>query len=184
MIDFDRLLKLRLVIARVGEMDNARWWNTNGQLGAIGATVLQRNFPRTYRFAAARSVFAVARARCNELFNPPKSITLWNLPAVVEDEFDAKWEGWIERREEWEPFFADIAALSAIGDPADVLKRLNLVTASDEEAVRPLQRSAEVRAVQLPGLHALSDELFGRLSLGFAKGGPESLAVPYARLED
>ena len=27
-IDFDRLLKLRLVVARFGEMDLAKWWNT------------------------------------------------------------------------------------------------------------------------------------------------------------
>ena len=27
-VDFDRLLKLRLVVARFGEMDLAKWWNT------------------------------------------------------------------------------------------------------------------------------------------------------------
>ena len=26
----EHLLKVRLVVARVGEMDLARWWNTNG----------------------------------------------------------------------------------------------------------------------------------------------------------
>ena len=36
-IDFDRLLKLRLVVARVGEMDLAKWWNTRGQLGRLGS---------------------------------------------------------------------------------------------------------------------------------------------------
>ena len=35
-LDFDRLLKLRLVVARHGEMDMARWWNTQGMLGLIG----------------------------------------------------------------------------------------------------------------------------------------------------
>ncbi|MFN5116778.1 MAG: hypothetical protein ACK5FE_13410 [Cyanobacteriota bacterium] len=29
-IDFKRLFKLRLVVARHGEMDAARWWNTQG----------------------------------------------------------------------------------------------------------------------------------------------------------
>ena len=29
-IDLDRLLRLRLVVARSGEMDLARWWNTKG----------------------------------------------------------------------------------------------------------------------------------------------------------
>ena len=63
-IDLDRLLKLRLVVARFGEMDLAQWWNTKGQLGPTGAMALRRGFPRTFRFAAARSVFAVAAHRC------------------------------------------------------------------------------------------------------------------------
>jgi len=36
-LDLDRLLKLRLVVARFGEMDHACWWNTKGQLGRLGA---------------------------------------------------------------------------------------------------------------------------------------------------
>ena len=36
-IDLDRLLKLRLVVARFGEMDLATWWNTKGQLGRLGS---------------------------------------------------------------------------------------------------------------------------------------------------
>ncbi|MBK6530875.1 MAG: hypothetical protein IPF99_15065 [Deltaproteobacteria bacterium] len=36
-LDLDRLLKLRLVVARFGEMDGARWWNTSGQLATSGA---------------------------------------------------------------------------------------------------------------------------------------------------
>jgi hypothetical protein len=31
-LNFDRLLKLRLIVARFGEMDLAKWWNTRGQL--------------------------------------------------------------------------------------------------------------------------------------------------------
>ena len=44
-IDFDRLLKLRLVVARFGEMDIAKWWNTRGQLGRLGAAATRRGFP-------------------------------------------------------------------------------------------------------------------------------------------
>ncbi len=40
-IDLDRLLKLRLVVARFGEMDLARWWNTKGQLGRLGTTAAE-----------------------------------------------------------------------------------------------------------------------------------------------
>jgi len=41
-VDLDRLLKLRLVVARFGEMDIAKWWNTGGQLGPVGAIALRR----------------------------------------------------------------------------------------------------------------------------------------------
>jgi hypothetical protein len=44
-LDFDRLLKLRLVVALVGEMDLAKWWNTNGHLGRLGAVAIRRGFP-------------------------------------------------------------------------------------------------------------------------------------------
>ncbi len=64
-IDYERLLKLRLVVARVGEMDLARWWNTQGLLGTRGKVVLARGFPHTHCFAQARVVFTVARARCH-----------------------------------------------------------------------------------------------------------------------
>ncbi len=54
-IDLDRLLKLRLVVARFGEMDLAKWWNTKGQLGRLGAAALRRGFPRTHHFAQHRA---------------------------------------------------------------------------------------------------------------------------------
>src|SRR5260370_20425355 len=75
-IDLDRVLELRLLVARFGEMDVAKWWNTRGQLGPLGAAALRRGFPRTHRFAQARSVFAVAAAhRCGEVFEPPGCVT-------------------------------------------------------------------------------------------------------------
>lgn len=66
-IDLERLLKLRAVVARFGEMDRARWWNTSGQMGSFGTATLRRGFPRTHYFAQARSVFAVAAHRCSEI---------------------------------------------------------------------------------------------------------------------
>ena len=102
-IDLDRLLKLRLIVARFGEMDLAKWWNTKGQLGRLGTAALRRGFPRTHRFAQARSVFAVAAHRCAEVFDPPKSVTLWRLPEALEEEFDARWELWLDHAAEWTP---------------------------------------------------------------------------------
>jgi hypothetical protein len=45
-LDLAWLLKVRTVVARIGEMDLARWWNSTGQLGPHGASVLRRGFPR------------------------------------------------------------------------------------------------------------------------------------------
>ena len=87
-VDLDRLLKLRVIVARVGEMDLAQWWNTKSQLGPLGAAALRRGFPRTHRFAAAKSAFAVAAHRCGEVFNAPQCVTLWHLPEAIEAEFD------------------------------------------------------------------------------------------------
>src|SRR5262245_27412963 len=104
-LDLDRLLKLRLVVARFGEMDLARWWNTRGQLGRLGTAALRRGFPRTHRFAQARSVFAVAAHRCAEVFEPAGSVTLFRLPEATEEEFDARWERWLDTAAEWTLFF-------------------------------------------------------------------------------
>ena len=96
-IDLRRLFKLRLIVARHGEMDGARWWNTNGVLGSKGSLLMSRGFPKTHHFAQARLVFEVARARSAARFpSVPGCITLWDLPADVEDEFDAQWAQWLE----------------------------------------------------------------------------------------
>lgn len=58
-LDLDHLLRLRLAVARFGEMDAAQWWNTKGVLGRLGAMAWPRNFPRTHAFARARTVFTV-----------------------------------------------------------------------------------------------------------------------------
>ena len=106
----DRLLELRLVVARFGEMDNAKWWNTKGQLGRLGAATLRRGFPRTHYFAQARSVFAVAAHRCTEVFAPPRCVTLWHLSEAIEEEFDARWDHWLDQAASFNPFFEKLAA--------------------------------------------------------------------------
>lgn len=150
--DFDRLLKLRLVVARHREMDRAKWWNTNGVLSRKGRLLLGRGLPRTHRFAQARLVFTVARARCEELFDPPECMTLWKLPADLEDQFDARWQDWLEAREEWVPFLERLEEPGS-DDLVEILWSFALVTDrdSDVEAASRLRRSAEGRAVPLTG---------------------------------
>src|SRR6266481_3734957 len=115
-IDFDRLLKLRLIVARFGEMDLARWWNTRGQLGRLGSAALRRGFPRTHHFAQARSVFAVAAHRCAEVFDPRRCVTLWRLPEALEEAFEQRWEEWLDNASDWAPFFEKLAALEMVAD--------------------------------------------------------------------
>jgi hypothetical protein len=179
----DRLLQLRLVVARTGEMDLARWWNTRGQLGRLGTVALRRGFSRTHHFAQARSVFAVAGHRCREVFEPPGCVTLWHLTEVIEDEFDAHWEHFLDHAGDWEPFFQGLQGVSGT-DLLDTLRSFELVTDRDLEAYSSLRRSAEGRAVQLPGLFSGSAEDIALLALGFARAEVGSPAVPYQRREE
>jgi hypothetical protein len=182
-INFDRLLKLRLLVARFGEMDIAKWWNTKGQLGRLGVAAVRRGFPRTHRFAQARSVFAVAGHRCAEVFTPPECVTLWRLPESIEEEFDARWELWLDNATDWTPFFERIESLSG-NDLTGILREFEVVNQEDYDSYTKLRRSAEGRAVPLPGFFSGTDADIALLALGFARGEPGALAVPYARRSD
>jgi hypothetical protein len=170
-------MRLRLVVARVGEMDLAGWWNTRGQLGRMGASVLSRGFPRTHRFAQARSVFAVASQRCRDLYDRPDAVTLWNLPAELEDEFDQSWATWIDETSQWEPFFAELETCTA--DLAHELTRLELVSTEHLDQLSRLKRSAEQRAVAVPGDFTGSTDDLTILALAFARGEQGNPAVPF-----
>src|SRR5687768_14635088 len=111
-------------------MDLAKWWNTRGQLGRHGTAALRRGFPRTHRFAQARSVFAVAAHRCAERFDVPGTVTLWQLTDEIEEEFDAKWEQWLDDAADWTPFFERIESAPP-NDLGKVLRAFDLVTDSD-----------------------------------------------------
>jgi hypothetical protein len=181
-------MKLRLVVARFGEMDVAGWWNTKGVLARHGQMLLSRGFPVTHPFTQAGIVFAVARARCNERFRPPQCITLWNLPADLEDRFDEAWQHWLDEVDAWRPFFGELAALT--GGPGlqphalvDALVRLGLVTPDQARTVAGLRRSAEGWAVALPGFVRLDNDTHALLAAAFSRGEVGALAVPYARVE-
>jgi hypothetical protein len=180
-IDLDRLLKLRLVVARHGEMDRAGWWNTQGMLGQLGETAVQRGLPRTHRFARARVVFAVARSRCQELFDPPDCVTLWKLPADIENEFEEHWHSWLAANDEWSPLIDELAA----SKEPDLLAELasgNLISSEEIEALRAMRRSAEGRTLQLQHQHQMNDGLVTLLAGGFAKGEHGAPTIPYAKL--
>ncbi len=181
-IDPSFLLKLRLVVARYGEMDIARWWNTKEQLGRLGAMALGRGFPRTHYFAQARSVFAVAAQRCAEVFDPPGSVTLWRMPDSIEQAFEAKWEEWLEQTTGWAPFFQSIESLPD-ASLANALQRLDLVTETDIATLASLKRASAGRSVPLPAMFSSSMSEASLLALGFSRSEPGALAVPYARYD-
>ena len=181
-IDLVRLFKLRLVVARHGEMDLAKWWNSNGMLGRRGAVVLERGFPRTHFFAQARAVFAIAQTRCAELFDPPGCMTLWHLPAELEDRFEDEWHRWLDHYEEWTPFFELLQQLSG-ADLLDELAEFDLLADSTRESVAGVRKSSEGRSIALPGVHEPTDDVITLLAAAFARSEPGALLIPYARLE-
>lgn len=179
-IDLDRLLKLRLVVARYGEMDSARWWNTGGLLGPKGALLMSRGFPRTHIFAQAGVVLAVARSRCEEVFQHPGATTLWRLPAEIEDQFDSRWGRWLEEINTWSEFFKKLEAPPS--DLLSALRQLQLISPDQEEVLGRLRRSAEGRAVLLARKDVLDDELITVLAAAFSLGEQGKPAIPYVLL--
>jgi hypothetical protein len=110
-------------------------------------------------------------------------VTLWQLTDAVEEEFDARWEHWLDDSAHWEPFFAKIEVLEG-GDLTKILRAFELVGDRDLEAYAKLRRAAEGRAVPLPGSFSGTDADVALLALGFARGEPSALAVPYAKRGD
>lgn len=182
-IDLDHLLRLRVVVGRFGELDRAQWWNTRGQLGPFGATAIRRGFPRTHYFAQARSVFGVAANRCMEVFHAPGVSTLWNLGETVEEEFEARWELWLDAAPTWFPFFERVSQAQD-SDLRRVLAGFELASEPILQASKRLRRSAEGRTVPLPGPFQLNDETVTMLAAGFACGAPAALSVPYIARQD
>jgi hypothetical protein len=101
----------------------------------------------------------------------------------VEEEFEAQWERWLDHADEWKPFFLELEGLKET-DLKAALHSFDLMTDEDSERFSRLRRSAEGRAVPLPAPFAHTNRDITALALGFARGEPGALAVPYARLDN
>jgi hypothetical protein len=176
------LLKLRLAVARFGEMDCAKWWNTKGMLSRLGESAVGRGLPKTHLFARARAVFAVAGQRCDEIFNPPDSYTLWRLPAETEDELEDTWARCLEQPTEWANFLEQLNN-SSNADLLEMLSSLELISSQVAKQVNRLRRSDDARSVPLPPAKQVDDSLAALLAAGFSRGEIGKLAVPYVRME-
>jgi hypothetical protein len=179
MLDLKSLFRLRVAVARYGEMDSAKWWNTRGQLGTLGAAALRRGFPRTHWFAQARSVFAVAAHRCEEMYRSPDAMTLWRLGDSVEEEFEASWEVWTDNAESWNSFFEAVAPIPGTG-LGEFLTKLDLIDKDFVASwVERLRDTPGDRAVELPGGYQGTGANVQMLALGFCLARPSELLVPY-----
>jgi len=163
-------------------MDNAGWWNTQGALGPTGTFVYRRGFPATAAFAQACVVFAVATARCHEVFDAPNCYTLWRMPAEVEDLFEDMWQQWLDEPARWRPFFDMVAALRG-ADAADALLQLDLIAERDAEAARQIKPSSEARSVKLAEVADIDTPMLTLLAAGFAQATPGRLVVPYVQVK-
>lgn len=179
-LDCEWLLKLRVAVARCGEMDLARWWNTSKQLGPSGASVLKRGFPRTHHFAQARSVMAVASHRCDQLLGQTDAITLWRLPEAVEDRFEALWETWLDRHATWQPYFEAVAAIRS-GDVIAATTGLGLATSDDVKALQALGAAHEGRGLTVGKTFTGQRRQIALLALGFSVGRANDPVVPFVR---
>lgn len=186
------IVRLALLISTICSSSESSWlawvrwtWRNGGtrggQLGPLGAAAVRRGLPRTHWFAQARSVFATAAHRCDEIFNPPASVTLWRLPQDVEQRFDARWELWLDTASEWDPFFEQVAAIDR-PELSSVLRSFGLVSEADITALSQAGSAQRTRSVLLPEPYAGTDRDLDLLALGFAQGSIGALVVPYAGL--
>jgi hypothetical protein len=109
----------------------------------------QTRFSGPPYFAQTRVVFAVALTRCNELFNPPGYMTVWNLPAEIEDQFEEYWQDWLDQGEQWTSLSEHMALLTG-NDRLRTLSAFDLISQAQLETVSKLHRSAENCAVPQP----------------------------------
>lgn len=165
LIDITAFARLRLAVARFGEMDRAKWWNTKGMLTNVGAFAVSRGFTKTHLFARARAVFAVGAHRCDEVFTPPDGCTLWKLPAELEDQFEDAWSQWLEDPEPWTEFLAALNENKS-ADLLDTLSGLDVVTEQVVEEVKKLKRSNDFRSVRVPDTSELDEASIGQLAAG------------------
>lgn len=179
-LDLDRLLKLRLVVGRAGEADLNGWWNTQGVLGGIGESLFRRGFPRTHPWARARVVFEVARQRCLERYPSPKAVTLWNLPAVVEDAFDHRWASWVEAGDKWSPFFQKLQNMPS-APLLDSLGDFDLWSLAHAKTLSNLVHSGGSPEVQLPR-QPLNDQSLTLLAGAFSFSEQGAPIVPWLDL--
>ncbi|WP_425395414.1 BrxE family protein [Aeoliella sp.] len=181
--DAVRTAQLRIAIARFGEMDRRKWWNTKGLLSDVGELALSRGFSKTHVFARCRAAFAVAGVRSDEVFNPPASFTLWRLPVEIEDRIEDAWATWLEEPEPWKELVTRVDS-HANSEPLIALQELGLVSAATCEKASKLRRADDLRSVPLKMAGESVEEAIELLAAAYSSSETGKLAVPFIREEE
>lgn len=181
-IDYPTLLKLRLFVGRYGEMDMAKWWNTQGMLGPYGARVLSRGIPRTHSFAQARVVFVVAKNRCDQIFFEKECYTLWRLPAEIEDQFEDTWQDFLEQ-DGWQDMFQKLEQIGKDTALEDLLTSNELIDIGQMQEMKSLKITNGQPSFSLGPVETFSTETLKRLAAGFTHSTPAHLVIPYVQFK-
>ena len=104
-------------------------------------------------------------------------VTLWRLPESIEEHFEARWEHWLDHAADWQAFFESLERMER-DDLVAALGTRDLVSDGDVAAFTRLKRSAEGRAVPLPGTFSGSDQDIRLLAQGFGRSDSTKLAIP------
>lgn len=182
--NIDQIAKLRMAVARFGEMDRSKWWNTKGLLSSLGEMAIARGFPKTHVFARSRAVFSVARIRSEEVFNPPNSFTLWRLPVELEDRVEDAWANWLESPEPWIEFLSRLEECSKGKGVMETLSKLELLSKASVEKASSLRRADDLRSVPIKPSKKSSQHAIELLAAAHESSEPGKLAVPFIREED
>ena len=115
------------------------------------------------------------------MYNPPDGVTLWDLPAEVENAFDERWPVWLETQSSWQEFFGSLESMPG-EDLLRAFEGICPLPATALDAAKRMKRAADQKAVPLGEVAAVTDDLVSQLAAGFSKGEPGRVAVPFAKL--
>ncbi len=177
-----RILDLRLLIARAGEQDSLKWWNSHA-LTKDGQWALKRLYPRYANYAGARlSIEAAALVHAQKIAQRP-AVTLFGLGV----ELDAQVMMQLDlRRLDDSPLNIPPAIRSS--DELRVLLS-RAVDTGDNKPLSPgggtsngaLVEAGDINRDQLRTDEGLEDAI-QRLSVRYLDSQPYQLIVPYLRL--
>jgi len=171
-----------MAVGRCGEMDRSQWWNTRGMLSSLGKLAVERGLPKTHLFARARAVFAVASHRCDEVYNPANSYTLWRLPAEIEDQAENAYADIVNNLNEWDLFIEKVNASSSL-PLLEALLSLELISTDVAEQATRLRRSNDLRSVSIANVESIDSSTVAVMAAAFSRSERGKLAVPYVCLE-